>query len=87
MRKSLELNVKSFSCVCGIHLITVDRYDDDTDINISFWDDAYCSYGKVHKYFSRLWDAISNKKYLIYNLILTADDAKRLAETLDKVQR
>ena len=80
-----ELYQEHFECVCGIHLITLERFGDDTDTDIVFWEQPYYSGGKLREYFRRLWAALRNKRYMIYNIILSQGDAKRLARMLLEV--
>lgn len=82
MGKKIELEREHYQCVCGIHLITLERFSDDTDVDIIFWEEKYYTESILKEYFKRLWSAIANKRYMIYNIILTKEDAKRLADSL-----
>jgi len=83
-----ELYQEHFECVCGVHLITLERFGDDTDVDIVLWEQPYYSGSRIREYFRRLWAALRNKRYMIYNIILSQDDAKRLAiALLDVMER
>lgn len=77
----------TFSCVCGAHKIEVSRYRDDTDISITFWEYFPYQVGIFARYCKRLWSALRGKDYLLYDIILTEQDAANLAFILSAVKK
>jgi len=78
---------QTFNCVCGAHKIDVSREDEDTDIDITFWEYFPYQTGKFVRYFKRLWSALRGKDYLLYDIILTEKDAESLAEILVQAKK
>ena len=86
----MELKEINFNCVCGCHLITLSRFEDDEDVSIVFWEQPFYSLQpsyKIVSYFKRLWSAILGKEWLLYSIILSKDDANRLAEGISFVYK
>ena len=85
-----NLKQRNFNCVCGCHIITIDRYEDDKDVSITLWEQPFYSLQPTYKivsYFKRLWSAILGKEWMLYNIILSDEDANKLAEGISFVQK
>ena len=71
--------------MCGCHIISVERFEDDEDVSIVFWEQPFYSLQSSYKivsYFKRLWSAILGKEWMLYNIILGKDDTEKLREIL-----
>ena len=71
-------------CVCGCHLIRFTKFDDDDQIYMETYELSFYSKvsGKIRQYFQRMLSAICGKNYLLYDIVLSHEDAKKLARKL-----
>lgn len=77
---------KIFECSCGCTIIRVYKYEDsETMKTFTYGISAYeSSFGarqsKLLQYLSRLWSAVRGKDYHLYEVLLTEEKFKELAE-------
>ena len=79
------LHKRQFECLCGGHLITIERFEDDKEVTIGFWEQTFYSLQasyRIRHYFKRLWSAICGKNWMLYDIILSREDTERLRQSL-----
>ena len=71
-------------CSCGTEGISVSRWDGDPEVSLSLWSRDYYS-GSRLGWRQRLrfaWQALSTGEPYLDQIVLTDDDARRLADAL-----
>jgi len=75
---------KYIRCVCGCHVLIFSKFMDDNSVSLEVYENAF--YGKHESkfrlYLERLWSAIRGKQYLLFDIVLSPNDAEGLRDAL-----
>jgi len=73
-------------CVCGCGILVAEQYDGkDTDIDLAYYELGFGAYqSRTLGYFRRLWAALLGRRYLLFDIIITEAEFKKLSTMLEE---
>ena len=84
----MSKNLEAFArCTCGCHIVVIERFDDDDQVYLDVYENRFYASAKnrIADYFVRLWSAIRGQDYLLFDIVLSHQDAKNLLRSFTTV--
>ena len=79
-------------CECGEHLLKIITYNNDPEVYLSIYYDLFSSkqdntfFRRFCRKIKTIWLIIIGKDYRLDDIILTKEDANKLADVLSKIE-